>query len=203
MKYTISADVIEYNGPSGSTAFVLFAVSMPLAAIFLALLGWALYAGFPVWGAVLLGALVLCCGSVAALSVVSFRAARAFRLKIDRKLRLVTTGRGKREKVEQVGEFQSLQIEKSAAIGARSSDEQYHVFLAGALRRMPLGITSLSENGARQKITPLALFLELPVIVLPESIEEAIATAEAAEAPGAEVDAAADAVEEKRECVHA
>jgi len=186
MKYAIRADTIEYNGPSRGMTFVLLAVFVPVSVLSLVLLGWALFSGSPVWVEILLGALLLCSGLLAALAVVSYRASRSFRLKIDRKLRLVTTGRGKQEKTELVGEFQSLLIQKvGEAKGRPTEDAQYHVYLAGSLRRTPLGIVSLSENGARQKITPIALFLELPVIVIPENAE------------------AAAAIGEKQECVNA
>lgn len=185
MKYAISADIIEYNGPGHGMTFVLLAVFAPVAALALGLLGWMVLAGYPVWVQVLLGAIFLGSGAISALSVISYRASRAFRLKIDRKLRLITTGRGKLEKTEQIGEFQSLLIQKGAPVGNSTADANYHVFLAGSLRRTPLGIISLSENGARQKITPLALFLELPVMVVPSGIETSVA------------------VEEKRECVNA
>lgn len=185
MKYAISADIIEYNGPSRGMTFVLLAVFLPVAALSLGLLGWTVLSGYPVWLQVLLGAVFLVSGVIVSLSVISYRASRAFCLKIDRKLRLITTGRGKLEKTEQIGEFQSLLIQKGAPMGNSTADASYHVFLAGSLRRTPLGIISLSENGARQKITPLALFLELPVMVVPGELEKSVA------------------VEEKRECVNA
>lgn len=175
MKYAISADIIEYNGPSRGMTFVLLAVFVPVAILSLGLLGWTVLSDYPVWVQALLGALFLGSGVIVALSVISYRASRAFRLKIDRKLRLVTTGRGKLKKTEQIGEFQTLLIQKGGAPkGSSTADAGYHVFLAGSLRRTPLGIISLSENGARQKITPLALFLELPVVVVPDGIEKPV-----------------------------
>jgi hypothetical protein len=183
MKYAISADTIEYNGPSKGLAFLFVAIFVPVVILSLLLLALVLVSGVVAWMEALLAALLLCSVLVASLAMVSYRASRAFRLKINKKLQLVTTGRGKLERTEQIGDFQAILIQGIKRPKARTAaDVQYHVYLAGSIRRTDLGIVSLSESGARQKITPIALFLELPVVLVPDANETV------------------EAVEEKREC---
>lgn len=173
MKYAINADTIEYNGPSRGVAFPLVTVFVPVVIVSLILLGLVLFSGAVAWLEIFLAVLLLCSVLVVALAMLSYRASRAFRLTINKTLQLITTGRGRLERTEQIGEFQAILIQGVKRPKGPPTNLEYHVYLAGSVRRTSLGIVSLSENGARQKVTPIALFLELPVMVVPDVVESA------------------------------
>lgn len=170
MKYAVRANTIEFVAPERRMATIVMAVFVPAAVLSIVALGLLPQFDLPAWLANIAWGLLFCSLLVASLALFSYRSSRSFGLKIDKGLGLVTLGRGKQVCSEQVGELQSLFIR--AVRPARRGGVQYHVYLAGSLQCLPLGIIGLTEERARQKISPLSLFLELPVVVVPGGLEE-------------------------------